>query len=220
MSRVVLLGTGSTATLAHLYLTMDSEHEVVAATVDREHLTTPSFRGLPVVPLDEVVERYPPHDVEMFVTVGYGRVNRFRAEKYQQAKELGYRLISYVSSRAHVGPEAAIGDNCFIMPDAIVEPFARVGNDVIMWNTSHVSHEAIVDDHVFLSARALVGGGAHVEAACFIGMGATLRDSVTVATECVIGAGALILRSTQPRQVFVGPEARLLRMPSNRLVSL
>jgi sugar O-acyltransferase (sialic acid O-acetyltransferase NeuD family) len=220
VSRVVLLGTGATATLAHLYLTMDSEHDVVAATVDRAHITTPGFRGLPVVPLDEVAERYPPDEVAMFVTVGYGRVNKFRAEKYHQAKAMGYRLISYVSSRAHVGPEAEVGDNCFIMPDAIVEPFARIGNDVIMWNTSHVSHEGIVDDHAFLSAQALVGGGAHVEAYCFIGIGATIRDSVTIATECVIGAGSLILKSTQPREVYVGPEARLLRMPSNRLVSL
>jgi acetyltransferase-like isoleucine patch superfamily enzyme len=106
------------------------------------------------------------------------------------------------------------------MPDAIVEPFARIGNDVIMWNTSHVSHEGVVDDHAFLSAQALVGGAAHVESFCFIGVNATIRDSVTIATGCVIGAGSVILRSTRPRQVFVGPEARLLPMPSNRLVSL
>jgi sugar O-acyltransferase (sialic acid O-acetyltransferase NeuD family) len=203
-----------------VYLTTDSEHDVVAATVDREHLPAQGFRGLPVVPIDEVVGRYPPDEVEMFVAVGYGRINKFRAEKYQEAKELGYRLITYVSSRAQVGPEAVVGDNCFIMPGAIVEPFTRIGNDVVMWNTSHVSHEAVVDDHVFLSAQALVGGGAHVEAFCFIGIGSTIRDSVTVATECVIGAGSLILKSTQPRQVYVGPEARLLPMPSNRLVSL
>src|SRR5262245_61820762 len=123
MSKVVLLGTGATATLAHLYLTMDSEPEVVAATVDREYVTAERFRGLPVVPLDKVVDRYPPDEFAMFVTVGYGRINRFRAEKYEQAKDLGYELISYVSSRAHVGPEAEVGDNCFIMPDAIVEPF-------------------------------------------------------------------------------------------------
>ncbi|OGW69519.1 MAG: hypothetical protein A3A88_11315 [Nitrospirae bacterium RIFCSPLOWO2_01_FULL_62_17] len=43
-----------------------------------------------------------------------------------------------------------------------------------------------------------VGVGSH----CFIGVNATIRDGVTIAPECVIGAGALILKDTVAQGVY------------------
>ena len=53
MAKVVLFGILDTAELAHYYLEHDSEHEVVAFTVNREYIQKPSFRGLPLVAFEE-----------------------------------------------------------------------------------------------------------------------------------------------------------------------
>jgi sugar O-acyltransferase (sialic acid O-acetyltransferase NeuD family) len=220
MSQVVVFGNGMVAKLAHFYLTHDSAHDVVAFCVDREHARTDTLLGLPVVPFDEVVGRYPPTSHRMFVAVGYGRMNKFREERYNQAKALGYELISYISSKSTIWPEAVIGDNCFIMEHNVIQPFTRLGNDITMWSGSHVGHESVIKDHCFISSQVVISGMVTIEPNCFIGVNATIRDQVTIARECVIGAGALITFDTQEREVYRGTKAERLPMTSDRLPSV
>ena len=217
MKPVVLFGNGRVASLAHFYLTHDSEREVAAFTVDRDHVTDGTLFGLPVVPADEVLVRFPPDRFDMFVAVGYGRINKFREGKYLQVKEMGYELISYVSSKATVWPGTEIGDNCFIMENNVIQPFATIGNDVIMWGGSFVGHESVIKDHCFVASHVVISGAVTIEPNCFIGVNATIRDEITIARECVIGAGAVIMKSTKEREVLIGPPARLLAFSSDRL---
>jgi sugar O-acyltransferase (sialic acid O-acetyltransferase NeuD family) len=220
MKPVVLFGNGRVARLAHFYLTHDSEREVAAFTVDRDHVTDDTLFGLPVVPADEVQVRFPPDDFDMFVAMGYGRVNKFREGKYLQAKEMGYELISFVSSKATVWPGTAIGDNCFIMENVVIQPFTTIGNDVTMWAGSIVGHESVIKDHCFVAAHVVIAGGVTVEPNCFIGINATIRDDITIARECVIGAGAVIMKSTREREVLTGAPAKLLAFSSDRLLRI
>lgn len=217
MKPVVLLGNGRVARLAHFYLTHDSDRQVVAFTVDRHYMTNDMLFGLPIVPIDEVVARYPPERFDMFVTVGYGRVNKFREERYLEAKSMGYELISYVSSTATVAADVEFGDNCFIMENNVIQPFVKIGNDVTMWSGSCVGHESVIEDHCFVAAHVVISGFVTIERNCFLGVNATLRDEITIARECVIGAGAVVMKSTREREVLVGPTGRLLPIPSDRL---
>ena len=218
--KVVVFGDGVMAGLAHFYLGHDSPHDIVAFTVDRDRMTDDTKLGLPVVPFEDILQRYPPSRFSMFVALGYGRMNRIREAKYLQAKELGYDLISYVSSTATTWPGATIGDNCFIMENVVIQPFAIVGNDVIMWSGCHIGHESVIKDHVFISSHVVVSGLVTIEENCFLGVNATLRDGITVARECVVGANAFINRDTQERGVYAGPTGQLIPTPSDRLPSV
>jgi len=206
-----------TADLAHFYLTHDSNREIAAFSVDGAHLVEHDLHGLPVVPFEDVVESYPPAAFDMFVAVGYGRINQFREAKYHEAKALGYQLISYISSRAVVWPGAVIGDNCFIMEGNLIQPFATLGSDIIMWGGSHVGHLSVIEDHVFVASHVVISGAVRIERRCFLGVNATIRDGITIARDCVIGAGALMTKSTKPEEVYVGHKPTLLAFPSSRL---
>src|SRR5689334_4202995 len=63
--RVILFGNGQIASVAYAYLTYDSEHEVVAFTVDRAYRDAPTLFGLPVVPFEEVQDLFPPDQCKM-----------------------------------------------------------------------------------------------------------------------------------------------------------
>ncbi|TMD26211.1 MAG: acetyltransferase [Chloroflexi bacterium] len=220
MSALVLFGTGSIARMAHHLFTHDSPHDVVACSVDRDHLDDGTVAGLPVVAFEEVATAYPPDQFGMFVAVGFRRVNRFRAARYAQAKAMGYDLVTYVSSRASIWPGVEIGDNTMVMDQVIVNPFVRIGNDTILWSGSHVGHESVVGDHCFISSHAAVSGFATIEDGAFLGTNCTIRDGITVARESVIGAGAVISRDTRQGGVYTAPQATLLPLASDRLPSL
>src|SRR5207237_961912 len=141
MSRLVIFGSGDIARLAHYYFTRDSEHEVIAFTVDEKYCEGAIFLDLPLVPFEEVVNLYPADECKMFVALSYARLNKVRAEKY------------YV----------------------------------------------------------------HICNNCFIGVNATLRNSITIAPETLIGAGAIIMKDTTEQGVYLPERAKPFTKKSSEI---
>jgi len=96
MIEIVIFGNGSFAELAYHYMETDSEYEIVAFSADEEYINKGTLFDLPVVPFNEVDERYPPDEYDMFVAITYTYLNHLRTEKYHQATEFVYNLVSYV----------------------------------------------------------------------------------------------------------------------------
>lgn len=217
MSKLVIFGTGDIAELAWHYFETDSDHEVVGFTVDRAYLGESTFCNLPVVAFEEVAERFPMADHALFVALSYTRLNALRREKYLAAKALGYRMASYVSSRASVLTQKPVGENCFILEDNTIQPFASIGNNVTLWSGNHIGHHSTIADHSFLASHIVVSGGVEIGESCFIGVNATLRDHIKVGDRCVVGAAALLLADAEPEGVYIGPATERSRVPSSRL---
>jgi sugar O-acyltransferase (sialic acid O-acetyltransferase NeuD family) len=209
MSRLIIFGAGDIARIGHFYFARDSEHEVAAFTVDSKYRDSETFLDLPLVPFEEVATRYPPDDYKMFVALSYAGMNKLRAEKYQAAKEKGYELASYVSSRCSFLTDHPVGDNCFILEDNTIQPFVKIGNNVTLWSGNHIGHDSVIEDHCFLASHIVVSGHCHIHPYCFIGVNATLRNSITIARESLIGAGAVIMKDTSEQGVYLPQRAKL-----------
>jgi sugar O-acyltransferase (sialic acid O-acetyltransferase NeuD family) len=217
MADVVIFGAGDFARVAHVYLERDSEHRVVAFTAHEQHVTAPKLAGLDVVPFERLSASHPPSQCAMFVAIGFRGVNKARAEVYEQCEARGYELISYVNSRAISWGDVAIGKNCFILENNVLQPFVRIGNDVVLWSGNHIGHDSTIGDHCFIASHAVISGNVHVGAFTFIGVNATLRDGITIGERCVIGAGALILRDTKANEVYMGKATEVARLSSGQL---
>jgi sugar O-acyltransferase (sialic acid O-acetyltransferase NeuD family) len=217
MAKLVIFGAGDIARLAHYYFTRDSEHEVIAFTVDRQYCQSDSFLDLPLVPFEELVNRYAPGEHKMFVALSYARMNKLRAEKYDQARQSGYELVSYVSSLCSFLTDHPVGDNCFILEDNTIQPFVKIGNNVTLWSGNHIGHDAVIEDHCFLASHIVVSGYVRIRNHCFIGVNATLRNSITIAPETLIGAGAVIMKDTVEKGVYLPPRAELFQKTSDQI---
>jgi sugar O-acyltransferase (sialic acid O-acetyltransferase NeuD family) len=202
-NEVVIFGTGSFAEAVHFYLTHDSDYRVVAFTADKEYVTEDQYLGLPLVPFEEVEKTYAPGDFKMFVAVGYSKLNKMRAQKYEEAKQKGYQLISYVCSKSVSWGDTKIGDNCFIFENQTIQPFVTIGNDVVLWSGNHIGHCASIGDHCWITSHVVVSGHVKIGPYCFVGVNATIRDAIEIAGECIIGAGSLIMRNTKEKEVYV-----------------
>jgi sugar O-acyltransferase (sialic acid O-acetyltransferase NeuD family) len=206
MADIVLFGVGDIGQLAHFYLTHDSPHRPVAFTVDAAYIKEPTFCGLPVVPFQDVEAKFPPSQFKMFVAVSYSGVNKVRAAKFNEAKQKGYELISYVSSKATYWG-TPIGENCFIFEDNTIQPFTKIGNNVTLWSGNHIGHHSTIGDHCFISSHVVISGGVVVEPYCFLGVNATIRDHVTIGARCVVGMGAMVTKSCEADGVYTGAPA-------------
>jgi sugar O-acyltransferase (sialic acid O-acetyltransferase NeuD family) len=214
---LVIFGSGDIAQLAHFYFSTDSAYEVVAFTVDAAYLTNTTFCGLPVIPFEKIAKQYAPEQYELFVALSYSKLNAVRKEKYLAAKAIGYRLASFISSRATVLNEGCIGENCFIFEDNTIQPFVTIGNNITLWSGNHIGHHSTIKDHCFIASHVVVSGGVEIGEQCFIGVNATLRDHIKVGERCVVGAGALLLVDAEPEGVYLGTATERSRVPSTRL---
>ena len=217
MQRLVIFGAGDIAALAAFYFETDSHCQVAAFTVDKAFLAAPSFMDRPVVAFEELARHYPPDRYNLFVALSYAKLNRVRAERCEAARALGYRLASYVSSRATTFSDLSHGDNCFILEDNTIQPFARIGRNVTLWSGNHIGHHSVIEDDTFVASHVVVSGGVTIGQGCFIGVNATLRDHVKIGRECVIGAGALVLEDQAEHGVIAPRGTERSLVPSTRL---
>lgn len=217
MAKVVIFGAGEIAELAHYYFTHDSSHEVIAFTVDKQYRQTDTFLALPLVDFDSVVQHYPPSEYSMFIALSYSKMNKLRADKYTRAKEYGYELVSYLSSRCTFLSDVPVGQNCFILEDNTIQPFVKIGNNVTLWSGNHIGHGAVIDDHCFIASHVVISGNVHVGEYCFIGVNATLRNGITLASGTLIGAGAIIMEDTIEKGVYVPQRAKLINRKSDEV---
>jgi len=215
--KLVIFGAGDIADVAWFYFSRFSEYEPVAFTVDAAYLKDSTFRGLPVVPFEEISTSHAPESNQMFVALSYAGLNGVRKGKYEAAKRRGYRMASYVSPHATVLNEGRIGDNCLILEDNTIQPFVEIGNNVTLWSGNHIGHHSVIRDHAFLASHIVVSGGVEIGEQCFIGVNATLRDHIRIGPKCVIGAGALLLGDAEAEGVYMGQATERSRVPSTRL---
>lgn len=217
MQDIVIFGAGDIAEVADFYFRHDSSFTVAGFTVDEAYLKEDHFHGRPVVPFERATDTFPADRFGLFVAVSYSGINDLRAKKVAAARAKGYRLASYVSSRATTFPGLDVKENCFILEDNTIQPFARVGANVTLWSGNHIGHHAVIEDDVFLASHIVVSGGVKIGQGSFIGVNATLRDHVTIGKKCVIGAGALVLEDLPDFSVVAPRGTERSAVPSTRL---
>jgi len=217
MKKVVIFGTSIFAEVVHFYLTHDSPHEVVAFTASKEFINNKKFLNLPVVPFETIEREYPPDKYSMFIAVAYQKINKVRARIFQEAKAKGYELLSYVNSKVTKWEDLDMGENCFIFENVVIQPFVKIGDDVIIWSGNHIGHHSEIADHCFITSHVVISGNVKVGPFSFLGVNSTIRDGITIGKENVIGAGCVILKDTKEKEVYTTDATKLIPITSDKL---
>lgn len=201
-NKLLIFGNTNLADMANYYFEHDTDYQVVAFVVDDEYYSEGFFCGKPVIPFSRAKEEFTPDEYNLFVAIGYTDQNRIRERVYDRCRNLGYTLPSYISSKSTVFDTLVVGDNCFILEDNTIQPFAVIGNDVCLWSGNHIGHHAVIEDHCFITSHVVISGGVHVGKNCFIGVNSSLRDHISIGDHCLIGAGSWINKNTNPYGVY------------------
>ena len=206
--KLIIIGTGETANLAYQYFTYDSEFEVIAFSVNKQYIKEDTFLNHPVVEFENLEKIYPPDKYMVFVALASGKLNRDRIKMYNLAKEKGYKFASYVSSKAFVWHNVEIGENCFILENNTLQPFTKVGNNVIMWSGNHLGHQSQIKDNCFITSHVVICGCTTINENCFLGVNSTIADCVIIKKDNFIAMGAVVNKNTKENSVYIGNPAK------------
>lgn len=202
MKDLIIFGAGTIGKLAAWYFEHSSEYRFVSFCVDDAYLATDAIRSKRIISMSDLEKEWPPGSSDIFVAIGYQKLNRRREELVSLFVDKGYNLASCIAKGSVIHNDHQYGYNCFIMENAVLQPFSRVGNNCIVWSGAVVSHEARIGNNCFLAANCTVGGRSEIGDNCFLGIGACVRDSIKMGAFSIAGAGSVILSSV-PQDSFI-----------------
>ena len=214
--KLIIVGDSAFAEIAHEYFDADSDYTVVGFSVEAAYLKQSELHGLPVVPFETLEQHFAPGDHEVFVATTYTQLNRLRARLSAQAKARGYKLASYISPRAFVWRNVALGEHCFIFEDNTVQPFVSIGDNVVLWSGNHIGHHSVVKSHCFIASHVVVSGFCTVGEYSFLGVNATLANNVNVGRDNWVGPNVVLMKDTPDGALFKTEQPEPARVSATR----
>lgn len=124
----------------------------------------------------------------------------------------------WMGSFIHIRPNVKVGDDVQIRDGVWLGPGVEIGNRVRVFNKAILATETRLMDDIYIgpaasfaNAKFFKTGGYDapvVENGVRVGMGAIIIPGVVLAEGCVIGAGAVVTKSTKPYTMYLGTPAR------------
>jgi len=187
--KLIIFGLEDFADIAYEYFTYDSDYEVVAFTADSSYIKEPSKFNLPVIDFETIEKAYRPEDYYFFSAIVYSNLNKTRRDICHKAKQKGYKLASYISSRAFVWRNIQIGEHCFVFENNTIQPFVSIGDNTILWSGNHIGHHSKIGNHCFVTSHVVVSGWSVIEDYCFIGVNTTLANNTSIGSNSWVSHG-------------------------------
>ena len=194
--QLLIFGDSSFAEVAYECFTHDSDFEVIGFVVESAYITKSELFGLPVVPLEDLEKHFPSRDLYFYVALVYSQLNRLRTRIFLLLKSMGYRPASYFSSKASIWHNVIFGEHCFVFEDNTLQPFVRIGDNVVLWSGNHIGHHTHVHDNCFISSHVIVSGHCIIGAHSFLGVNSTLANNVALGKDNWIGPSTLVIKNT------------------------
>ena len=109
---------------------------------------------------------------------------------------------------AVISEDVIIGAGTVIMAGAIVNPGVRIGTGCILNTCSSVDHDCIVGDFVHVAVGAHLCGSDNIGPGTWVGAGVTIINNVNVCGNCLLGAGAVVVKDIKEVGTYIGVPAR------------
>lgn len=214
--KLVIVGDSAFAEIAREYFDADTAYDVVAFSVETPFLEKTELHGLPVVAFETLEARFDPATHEVFVAATYTQLNRLRRRLAAQAKARGYRLASYVSPRAFVWRNVELGEHCFVFEDNTLQPFVKIGENVVLWSGNHIGHHSVIESHCFISSHVVVSGFCTIGEHSFLGINASVANNVKIGPDNWVGPNVAVMKDTAEGALFKTEQPEPARVSATR----
>ena len=202
--KLIIYGIGRFAEYAAYVFENDSSYEVTAFCMEQAYLDTQliSDKTENIIPFEKLLEKFKSEDHDLFIAVGN---NLVRERIFNSAKQKGYKLATYISSKASTWDNLKIGENCFVGEGCALQPFIIIGNNNILFST-HAGHHSNIGNHTLLSGTFLAGN-VTVGNYSFLGLHSSIKENIKIGSKNIIGMNSAITANTDDNSVYTAPTA-------------
>lgn len=198
MKHVVVIGTGGHAKVVANIIELSGDSVVGFLTNDA---TSTSFLGKPILGSDTDYEKYT--DFYFIIAIG----NPLIREKFATVMK-GVKWYTAIHPTAVFPKENfSVGEGSVISANAVVNPYSTVGKHCIINTHAVVEHDNTIADFAHISVGAHLGGNVKIGVRTWIGIGACVNNNTYICDDCLIGAGAVVIKDITEKGTYVGVPA-------------
>jgi sugar O-acyltransferase (sialic acid O-acetyltransferase NeuD family) len=210
--RTVILCAGYHSHVVTEILRLRDECEVVGMLDDNSELHNTFRNGLPILGSLSLLRELKDTRRVDSAALGLGNLSLLhrRMEIYQEARNLGIKMIEVIHPTAFISPTGMCGAGLFLGPHAVIHTATKLGENVMVSTGSTIDHDNEIGDHVFISAGVHTAGLVKVERGVFIGPGAVISNGCVIGRDSVIGAGTVVNNNIPAGKLALGSPARVL----------
>jgi UDP-3-O-[3-hydroxymyristoyl] glucosamine N-acyltransferase len=95
-----------------------------------------------------------------------------------------------------------------IFAGVVIDVCVSLGDNNIVRPHTYIGHNVRIGSHNYLAPGCAVAGHGVIGDLCYLGIRSTVIDHVVLENETLIGAGALVLKNTEPASTYLGHPAR------------
>lgn len=207
---VIILGAGGHAKV--LIEALLASSAVITGVVDPNlKLAESSILGVQVLGGDEVVNEFPPSEIQLVNGLGSVGFPVKRQQIFERFTSMGYNFATVIHPSVVIASDVVMGEGVQIMAGAVIQPGCIVGDNAIINTRASVDHDCNIGNHVHIAPGVTLSGGVTVGEASHIGTGATVIQGINIGGGCVIGAGALVLKDVPSFITVVGVPAKMVK---------
>ena len=159
--KLVIVGTGPQAQIAKDYFEEHTNYEVLGFACHNEFKESDEIYSMPLVAIEDLLEKHSPDDTEAFVAIGYKSMNKMRQSVYEEIKSLGFRLASFIHPRATISATAEFGDNGALSGGKCEYEYQPIN----------------IGDNCFIGTNTVITKGVNIGKHCLIGANAVVTKS-------------------------------------------
>ena len=139
--------------------------------------------------------------------------NFTRYKIYKRVTEImpQFRFIPVIHPKSCIAKGVEIGIGTVVMPGAIINSDCKIGNFCILNTKSSLDHDSKMENFSSLAPGVTAGGNVHIKEFAAVCLGASIAHGITIADNCVIGAGSVVLKNTESYSVVYGVPGKIIR---------
>lgn len=209
--RSVIIGAGTYGEVYLAYL-LESGVNVVGFLDDDPKFIGQTVRGIPVLGGISRLNDLKETDGVDSVYCPLGN-NKLRVKFLTMAKGLGYKTPNYLHPTVCISPNVTIGEGVYILLGTTIMPHTVIKDYVMISMGVHLAHHCILEEGVFLSTGCNFGASIVAKKYAYCGISSTIMTGLhELGEDCLIGAGAVVIKDVQDRAVMAGVPAKVLRI--------
>ena len=207
----IIIGAGTYGEVYLAYL-QEAGVNVVGFLDDDTKYEGQDVRGVPVLgPINLLSTLKETNGVEaVFCPLGN---NKLRVKFLSMARDLGYETPNYIHPSVLISPNVKIGNGVYILLGTTIMPHTEIKDFVMISMGVHLAHHNILDEGVFLSTGCNFGASIHAHKFAYCGISSTIMTGMhELGEDCLIGAGAVVIKDVPDRAIMAGVPAKVLRI--------
>lgn len=141
------------------------------------------------------------------IGIGENKIRKQIVEKVKRVKN-DFKWIKLVSKFAIVSPNTIIGNGTVILSGSVIRNNVRIGDHCLINSSCSIDHDNQIDDYASCGPGVITGGNVKVGKMSFIGIGSTIKHSIKLETNVIIGGHSYVNKNCQKGFLYFGVPAK------------